>query len=59
VALAFLVRRASLFAIPKSSNARRAVENAGAAKLGLRADEITRIEAAFPPGPRRRGVAYL
>jgi diketogulonate reductase-like aldo/keto reductase len=59
VALAFLVRRPSLFAIPKSSNAGRAVENAGAAPLVLGAEEIARIEAAFPLGPRRSGVAYL
>jgi diketogulonate reductase-like aldo/keto reductase len=59
VALAFLVRRPSLFAIPKSSRAERAVENTRAAGLALGADEIARIEAAFPLGPRRRGVAYL
>jgi diketogulonate reductase-like aldo/keto reductase len=59
VVLAFLVRRPSLFAIPKSSNAERAVENAGAANFVLGADEIARIESAFPLGPRRRGVAYL
>jgi glycine cleavage system regulatory protein len=35
------------------------VENAGAVRLALDADEIARIEAAFPLGPRRRGVAYL
>jgi diketogulonate reductase-like aldo/keto reductase len=59
VALAFLVRRPSLFAIPKSSNPDRAAENARAAKLALGADEIARIEAAFPLGPRRPGVPYL
>jgi diketogulonate reductase-like aldo/keto reductase len=59
VALAFLVRRPSLFAIPKSSDAERAVENAGAASLVLDAEEIARIQSAFPLGPRRRGVAYL
>ena len=59
VALAFLVRRSSLFAIPKSSDAGRAVENAGAAELELGADEVARIEAAFPLGSSRRGVAYL
>jgi diketogulonate reductase-like aldo/keto reductase len=48
VALAFLVRRPSLFAIPKSSNTERAVENAGAARLALGADEIARIEATYP-----------
>jgi len=59
VALAFLVRRPSLFAIPKSSHPDRVVENAGAAKLALGADEIARIEAAFPLGRRRPGVPYL
>jgi diketogulonate reductase-like aldo/keto reductase len=59
VALAFLVRRPSLFAIPKSSNAGRAAENAGAARLALGEDEIARLESAFPLGPRRPGVPYL
>jgi diketogulonate reductase-like aldo/keto reductase len=59
VALAFLVRRRSLFAIPKSCHADRAVENAAAAALALGADEIARIEAAFPLGPRRPGVPVL
>ncbi len=59
VALAFLVRRPSLFAIPKSSHPDRAVENARAAKLALGADEIAPIEAAFPLGRRRPGVPYL
>jgi diketogulonate reductase-like aldo/keto reductase len=59
VALAFLVRRPSLFAIPKSCHVDRAVENAAAAGLALGADEIARIEAAFPLGPRRPGVPVL
>jgi diketogulonate reductase-like aldo/keto reductase len=59
VALAFLVRRRALFAIPKSSRADRAVENAAAGGLELGADEIARIEAAFPLGPRSRGVPVL
>jgi diketogulonate reductase-like aldo/keto reductase len=57
VALAFLVRRPSLFAIPKSARAEHAVENAAAAKLRLGAEEIARLERAFPLGRRRRGVA--
>ena len=59
VALAFLVRRPSLFAIPKASRAERSVENAAAARIALGAGEIARIEAAFPPGARRRGVPIL
>jgi diketogulonate reductase-like aldo/keto reductase len=59
VALAFLVRRPSLFAIPKSGSPERAVENARAAELALDADDVARIEAAFPVGARRPGVPYL
>jgi diketogulonate reductase-like aldo/keto reductase len=59
VALAFLTRRPSLFAIPKSSDARHTEENAGAGALQLDDSEIEAIEAAFPLGRRRRGVAML
>jgi diketogulonate reductase-like aldo/keto reductase len=59
VALAFLIRRSSLFAIPKSSNAEHVRENAGAADFSLDASDIAAIERAFPLGPRRRGVAML
>lgn len=47
-ALAFLVRRASIFAIPKASTAAHAEENAGAGDLRLGAEEISQIDAAFP-----------
>jgi len=50
VALAFLVRAPSVFAIPKSSNPRHVVENAKAGDLRLTAAEIARIDAAFPRG---------
>src|SRR5262245_22510196 len=53
VALRFLTRRAALFAIPKASQAAHATENAGAGDLTLTAEEITRIDAAFPRGRRR------
>jgi diketogulonate reductase-like aldo/keto reductase len=58
VALAFLVRDAPLFTIPKASNPAHAAENAGAGDLRLNADEIARIEAAFPLG-RSRGLPML
>jgi diketogulonate reductase-like aldo/keto reductase len=48
VALQFLIRRPSLFAIPKTSNRAHAAENAAAAELDLSADELARIDAAFP-----------
>ncbi len=53
VALRFLVRRPSLFAIPKASNPEHAAENAGAGDLRLTTAEIERIDAAFPLGGRR------
>ena len=54
VALAFLVRRPSLFTIPKAADRRHCEENAGAGTLRLSKDEVARIEAAFPRGQPRR-----
>ncbi len=51
LALAFLIRRPGVFAIPKSSVVRHVEENAAAAELRLTEDEIRRIDAAFPRGP--------
>jgi diketogulonate reductase-like aldo/keto reductase len=59
VALAFLTRRSSLFAIPKSTNPEHLHENAGGARLELSAADVAAIERAFPLGRRRRGVAML
>jgi diketogulonate reductase-like aldo/keto reductase len=59
VALAFLTRRPSLFAIPKSSDVRHTEENAASGALLLDESEIAAIEAAFPLGRRRRGIAML
>jgi diketogulonate reductase-like aldo/keto reductase len=59
VALAFLTRRASLFAIPKASNPEHLRDNAGSAEVELTADELDAIERAFPLPPRRRGVPML
>lgn len=58
VALAFLVRRPSLFTIPKTARPERVAENAAAGDLVLTADEIARIDAAFPVG-RRSGLAMI
>jgi diketogulonate reductase-like aldo/keto reductase len=52
VALAFLVRKPGLFAIPKASRVHHVTENAGAGDLRLSAEEIARIEKAFPLGRR-------
>ena len=59
VALRFLVRRPSLFAIPKASKPEHAAENAGAGDLQLTEAEIARIDAAFPVGPRPRELPTL
>jgi diketogulonate reductase-like aldo/keto reductase len=54
VALGFLVRRPSLFAIPKASSPAHAAENAGAGDLKLTARELTLIDEAFPLDRRHR-----
>jgi diketogulonate reductase-like aldo/keto reductase len=59
VALGFLVRRASLFAIPKAGNPEHAAENAGAGALRLTAADLARIDAAFPLGPRPQSLPML
>ena len=48
VALAFLVRDPHVFAIPKSAKVARVRENAAAAGLRLTAEEVARIDEAFP-----------
>ncbi|MCY1036284.1 aldo/keto reductase [Corallococcus sp. BB11-1] len=50
VALQFLVRRPSTFAIPKASDARHMRDNASAASLTLTPEDLRRIDAAFPRG---------
>jgi diketogulonate reductase-like aldo/keto reductase len=59
VALRFLVRRPSLFAIPKASSPEHAAENAGAGDLRLTETELARIDEAFPRGPRPRELPML
>lgn len=59
VALRFLVRRPSVFAIPKASSPEHAADNAGAGALRLTAAELSRIDAAFPLGPRPRRLPML
>jgi diketogulonate reductase-like aldo/keto reductase len=50
VALAFLIQDPVVFAIPKAGSAAHAEENARAAELTLTAEEIARIDHAFPRG---------
>lgn len=53
VALAFLTRHPSVFAIPKSSQAAHVDELAGADRVALDAAAIDAIDAAFPRAPWR------
>jgi diketogulonate reductase-like aldo/keto reductase len=59
VALSFLTRRPSVFAIPKASTPEHAAENAGAGDLELGSDEIAAIDKAFPRGARPRSLPML
>ena len=59
VALAFLTRHTSVFAIPKTTNVAHVEENAGAGALHLTENEISRIDHAFPRGPRQRELPTL
>jgi len=59
VALAFLARRPSLFIIPKASTPQHVEENAGAGDLTLSAEELALVDAAFPRGPHKAGLAML
>lgn len=59
VALAFLTRRSSVFAIPKAASEAHVEDNAGALHLALTDDELARIDAAFPRGPKPRALPML
>jgi diketogulonate reductase-like aldo/keto reductase len=59
VALAFLAREPEVFTIPKASDVRHVEDNAGALSLVLSADDVARIDRAFPLGSRRSGVPML
>ncbi|TFV79870.1 aldo/keto reductase [Bradyrhizobium frederickii] len=59
VALSFLTRATTVFAIPKASSAEHAGENAAAGDLVLTKDEIGALDAAFPRGPKPRSLPML
>ena len=59
VALRFLLRRPTLFTVPKASNTEHVEENAGAGDLRLTEAEINRIDEAFPLGPPPRELPML
>ena len=59
VALGFLTREPSVFAIPKASTSEHAADNAAAGKLTLNESEVALLDAAFPRGPKPRGLPML
>lgn len=59
VALAFLTRFQSCLAIPKSSRADRAAENAAAGELKLSVEGAAALELAFPLGAPRHDVPVI
>jgi diketogulonate reductase-like aldo/keto reductase len=59
VALSFLTRTPSVFAIPKASTSEHAADNAAAGELALSDAEITALDQAFPRGPKPRGLPML
>jgi diketogulonate reductase-like aldo/keto reductase len=59
VALAFLIRNHSVFAIPKASSILHVEENARAGALHLTETDLAHIDQAFPRGPRRRELPTI
>ena len=59
VALAFLTRRPSVFAIPKASTAQHVEENAGAAALALSDEDLMMLDIAFPRGKKPRSLPMI
>src|ERR1700737_3265926 len=59
VALSFLTRQPSVFAIPKASTPEHAADNAAAGDLVLGDEEIAGLDKAFPRGPKPRSLPML
>jgi diketogulonate reductase-like aldo/keto reductase len=59
IALSFLTRVTSVFAIPKASSADHAAENAAAGNITLDEGEIAALDKAFPRGAKPRSLPML
>ncbi len=59
VALAFLLERDGVVAIPKSAKPERVEENRGATDLDISDDDWASLDAAFPPPTRKTSLAML
>ncbi|MFD1704021.1 aldo/keto reductase [Methylopila henanensis] len=58
-ALAALTRRPSVLAIPKAGRKAHALDNAAAGDLELTDEQLARIDAAFPRGPKPRHLPMI
>lgn len=59
VALAFLLERNGVLAIPKSAKPERVEENRGATDLDISDEDWASLDAAFPPPTRKTSLAML
>jgi len=59
IALAFLTRRPSVFAIPKAASEAHVIQNAAAGDLVLTPEDLTKIDRAFPLGRRPSSLPML
>lgn len=59
VALAWLLRRPNLIAIPKAGTVAHVAENRAAADLALTADDVADLDRAFPPPHRKVPLEML
>ena len=59
VALAWLLRRDDVIAIPQTSNVEHVVENRAAVSVRLSEATLAKLDAAFPPPSRSRPLAVI
>lgn len=59
IALAFVLRRAGVIAIPKASDPAHLRENAAAREIVLSEDDLRALDDAFPPPRRKVALAML
>jgi diketogulonate reductase-like aldo/keto reductase len=59
VALAFVLARPGVIAIPKASDPAHVRQNAAAREMVLSAADVAELDAAFPPPRRKRALAML
>lgn len=59
IALAFVLARPNVIAIPKSSNAAHLRDNVAAAAIQLSADDLQTLDGVFPPPKRKQALEML